>query len=262
MTTMETDFLATAREAARLGGEILKEWAGKFTVSEKGPSDLVTEADFASQAAIHRLIHSRYPDHNFLGEEGLAETNSDGPYRWVIDPLDGTSNYVHRFPYYAVSIGLERAGKLILGVVFDPNRDEMFSAAAGNVTTLNGEPVRPTTASSLSEAMLVASLPVAVRSDDPAVRRFVQALSRAQTVQRTGSAALNLAYVAAGRIDAFWSSSLKPWDMAGGAFLVTAAGGRVSTMAGEPLDIGVPDILASNGTALHQELGQLLSSTV
>ena len=258
----ETDFMETAREAARLGGGILTEWAGKFTVSEKGPSDLVTEADFASQEAIHRLIRSRYPDHNFLGEEGLSETNSDGPYRWVIDPLDGTSNYVHRFPYYAVSIGLERAGELILGVVFDPNRDEMFSAVSGSAATLNGEPIQPTTTSELNEAMLVASLPVAVRSDDPAVRRFVRALSQAQTVQRTGSAALNLAYVAAGRIDAFWSSSLKPWDMAGGAFLVSAAGGRVSTMEGEPLDIGVPDILASNGTALHSQLGQLLSSTV
>lgn len=258
----ETDFLETAREAARRGGEILKEWAGKFTVSEKGPSDLVTEADFASQEAIHRLIHSRYPDHNVLGEEGLSETNSDSPYRWVIDPLDGTSNYVHRFPYYAVSIGLERAGELILGVVFDPNRDEMFAAVAGSEATLNGKSIHPTTTSELSEAMLVASLPVAVQSDDPAVRRFVRALSLAQTVQRTGSAALNLAYVAAGRIDAFWSSSLKPWDMAAGAFLVAAAGGEVSTMAGGPLDIGIPDILASNGTALHLQLERLLSSTV
>jgi len=257
----EMDLLETAREAARLGGEILKEWAGKFTVSEKGPSDLVTEADFASQEVIYRLIHSRYPDHNVLGEEGLSETNSDGPYRWVIDPLDGTSNYVHGFPYYAVSIGLERAGELILGVVFDPNRDEMFAAVTGSDATLNGEPIHPTTTSELSEAMLVASLPVAVQSDDPAVARFVRAISQAQTVQRTGSAALNLAYVAAGRIDGFWSSSLKPWDMAGGAFLVTAAGGRVSTMAGERLDIGVPDILSSNGTSLHRQMEQLLSST-
>lgn len=257
MAISETDFLKTAEEAARLGGDVLDSWAKKFTVTEKRPADFVTEADFESQAAIHKLIVGRYPDHNFLGEEGLAETNSDSPYRWVIDPLDGTSNYVHRFPFYAVSIGLECAGALVLGVIFDPNRDEMFSAVRGGGATLNGEPIRTTTVDLLPKAMAVVSLPVDADRDHPAVDRFLRVLSVAQTVQRTGSAALNLAYVASGRIDAYFSSSLKPWDMAAGAIIVREAGGRVTQMDGSEFDIGVSDLLASNGAAIHEQLQQL-----
>jgi myo-inositol-1(or 4)-monophosphatase len=259
MSISETDFLETAEEAARLGGRILDEWSSKFTVSEKGRSDYVTEADLASQDAIHKLIHGRFPEHNFLGEEGLSETNSDSPYRWVIDPLDGTSNYVHRFPFYAVSIGLECDGELIAGVVFDPNRDEMFSALRGNGATLNGRPIRPTSVDSLDQAMAVASLPVVADRDHPAVERFLRALTVAQTVQRTGSAALNLVYVAAGRMDIYFSTTLKPWDMAGGAVIVREAGGRVTKIDGSDLDISEPDILASNGAAIHEQLQQLFA---
>jgi myo-inositol-1(or 4)-monophosphatase len=259
MSMSEMDFLETAEEAARLGGSILDEWASKFTVREKGRSDYVTEADLASQDAIHKLIHGRFPEHNFLGEEGLSETNSDSPYRWVIDPLDGTSNYVHRFPFYAVSIGLECAGELIAGVVFDPNRDEMFSARRGNGATLNGQPIQPTTVDSLDQAMAVASLPVVADRDHPAVERFLRALAVTQTVQRTGSAALNLAYVAAGRMDIYFSTTLKPWDMAGGAVIVREAGGRVTKTDGSDFDIGEPDILASNGAAIHGQLQQLFA---
>ena len=259
MSNSETDFLETAEEAARLGGRILDEWSSKFTVSEKGRSDYVTEADLASQDAIYKLIHGRFPDHNFLGEEGLSETNSDSPYRWVIDPLDGTSNYVHRFPFYAVSIGLECDGELIVGVVFDPNRDEMFSALRGNGATLNGQPIRPTSVDSLDQAMAVASLPVVADRDHPAVERFLRALTVAQTVQRTGSAALNLVYVAAGRMDIYFSTTLKPWDMAGGAVIVREAGGRVTKIDGSGFDIDVPDILASNGAAIHEQLQQLFA---
>ncbi len=258
MACSETDSLKTAEEAARLAGEVLESWAEKFTVREKSPADLVTEADIASQDAIHTLIHSRYPDHNYLGEEGLVVTNSDSPYRWVIDPLDGTSNYVHHFPYYAVSIGLECSGELIVGTIFDPNRDELFSAVRGGGATLNGQRIQPTDVVSLKQAMLVASLPIAATRDDPAVERFLQVLSSVQTVQRTGSAALNLAYVASGRMDAFWSSSLKPWDMAAGALMVTEAGGRVTKMDGSVFDIEVADILASNGSEIHERLQQLL----
>jgi myo-inositol-1(or 4)-monophosphatase len=255
----ETEFLQTAQEAARLAGEVLESWVEKFTVSEKSPSNLVTEADFAAQETIHKYIHSRYPDHNFLGEEGLEETNSDSPYRWVIDPLDGTSNYVHRFPYYAVSIALECAGELEVGVIFDPNRDEMFCAVRGEVATLNGKPIGTSRVDSLKQTMAVASLPVAVTPDDPAVGRFLRVVLQAQTVQRTGSAALNLAYVACGRIDAFFSSNLKPWDVAAGALIVTEAGGRVSKMDGSPMEIEVPDLLSSNGSSIHKELQRLLN---
>jgi myo-inositol-1(or 4)-monophosphatase len=252
------EFQQTAEEAARRAGEVLQSWAKRFTVREKSRSNLVTEADLAAQDTIYELIRGRYPDHNFLGEENLSRTDGLSPYRWVIDPLDGTSNYVHGFPYYAVSIGLEKNGELVAGVIFDPNRDEMFSATRGCGATLNGEAIQPSTAEDLSQAMLVASLPVATTSDNPAVRKFLKVIPLAQTVQRTGSAALNLAYVAAGRIDGFWSSSLKPWDMAGGALIVSEAGGRISRIDGRPLQIEIPDLLATNGTALHEQLSGLL----
>jgi myo-inositol-1(or 4)-monophosphatase len=255
----DTELLETAQAAARLAGDTLQQWVGVFTVSEKRPADLVTEADLAAQEAIHRLIHGCYPDHNFLGEEGLHQTNSDSPYRWIIDPLDGTSNYVHQFPYYAVSIGLECAGVLQVGVILDPNRNELFSAVRGQGATLNGKPIHPTSVDSLRQAMVVASLPVGAGIDDPAVARFLRVLPVAQTVQRTGSAALNLAYVAAGRMDAFFSSSLRPWDVAAGALIVAEAGGRVSKIDGGSLELEVPDLLATNGTTLHNELQRLLA---
>lgn len=249
-----------AEQAARRAGEILEDWADRFTVREKGRSDLVTEADSAAQQAIFEIIRGRFPDHGFLGEEdGLNVSAEKSGYRWIIDPLDGTSNYVHRFPYYCVSIGLEENGRLIVGAIFDPNRNEMFSAVAGQGATLNGKPIRPTPTDRLQDSMVVASLPVASRPDNPAVKRFLDVMPHVQTVQRTGSAALNLAYIACGRIDAFWSTSLKPWDMAAGAVLVEAAGGRISKMDGGPFDVSVADLLSSNGTEIHDHLRDVLA---
>jgi myo-inositol-1(or 4)-monophosphatase len=254
----ETDFLPTAERAARAAGAVLAEWASKFTVREKGRADLVTEADVAAQEAICAVIEARYPNHNFLGEEGLSRTAGDSPFCWIIDPLDGTSNYVHGFPYYAVSIGLVCNKAFHTAVIFDPNRNEMFTAAAGCGAFLDGRRIRPTSVARLAEAMVVASLPVGTRRDDPAVARFLQVLPNVQTVQRTGSAALNLAYVAAGRMEAFWSTSLKPWDVAAGVLLVNEAGGRVTKMDGSPFDLDVSDLLASNGTQVHEDLQKLL----
>ncbi len=256
---METEFLNTAIEAARIGGGVLNEWSSKFTVSEKSPANLVTEADFASQQAIHSHIHGRYPTHGFLGEEGLVQEADSSGYRWVIDPLDGTSNYVHGFPYYAVSIALEQNGELIVGVIFDPNRNELFAARIGSGATLNGASIRTSTIEQLNSAMVVASLPVAVDPTDKAVQRFLTVMPHVQSVQRTGSAALNLAYVATGRIEAFWSTSLKPWDVAAGALIVQEAGGNVSKLDGSNLDIAVPSLLASNGPQIHDELQGILN---
>lgn len=255
------EFLSVAAEAARAAGRILQDWAGRFTVSEKGPADLVTEADVASQAAIHEILHTRFPDHGFLGEEGL-NSSPDAEYRWIIDPLDGTSNYVHRFPYYAVSIGLARRGKLVAGVILDPTRGEMFSAALGHGATLDGRPIRSSRFDRLNQAMVIASFPPGVRADSEPIKRFLNVLGHAQTIHRSGSAALNLAYVAAGRLDGFWSSSLKPWDIAAGALIVAEAGGRVTKMDGGPLDIAVPDLLSTNGTGIHEELSKLLSGNI
>ncbi len=258
----ETDFLqaalAAAQEAARTAGAVLESWAERFTVSEKSPANLVTEADVAAQKAIYDVIHARFPDHGFLGEEDLSTSTGESSCRWVIDPLDGTSNYVHRFPYYAVSIALEKAGQLAVGVIFDPNRDEMFCAVRGGGANLNGRVIQPSRVKELRHGMVVASLPVGEGADNPAVERFLKVIPAAQTVQRTGSAALNLAYVACGRIDGFWSSSLKPWDMAAGALIVAEAGGRVTTMSGPPFRIEIPDLLATNGGQIHEELARLL----
>ncbi len=248
------DFRIAAEEAARLGGQILQSWVTKFTAQEKSPANLVTEADLASQAAIFEFLHREYPDHGFLGEENLLEHGNDSSYRWVIDPLDGTSNYVHRFPYYAVSIGLEHRGRMIAGAIYDPNRDEMFSAALGQGATLNGSPIHVSCNNTLKQAMCVASLPVKVTRQHPAIQKFLDILEAAQTVQRTGSAALNLCSVACGRIDAFWSQSLKPWDMAAGVLIVTEAGGTITQTAGGEFQLALPDLLATNGTELHSEL--------
>jgi myo-inositol-1(or 4)-monophosphatase len=250
-------FADIAEQAARRGGDVLSEWSEKFTVSEKSRANLVTEADFASQEAIHGLIKTAFPDHGFLGEEDLSE-NDDAEFQWVIDPLDGTSNYVHGFPYYCVSIGLEQNGKLIVGVIFDPNRNEMFRATKGGGATLNGKPIKPSDASSLEETFAVASLPVGAGPENPAMARFMQAIPHLQTVQRTGSAALNLAYVACSRIDAYWSTSLKPWDVAAGSFIVQEAGGMATDLAGEPIDIRIPSLLASNGSAIHADMVRIL----
>ncbi len=254
-----TELLETARHAARMAGEILESWAEKFTAREKSPANLVTEADLASEWAIYEFIHGRYPEHHFLGEEGLCQDEGRSRYRWIIDPLDGTSNYVHRFPYYAVSIGLEHDGTLIVGAIYDPNRDEMFSAAKGRGATLNGVPIAPSTTEDLSQAMCMASLPIKAGRSSPAVECFLRVLDRAQTVQRTGSAALNLCCVASGRIDAFWSTSLKPWDQAAGALIVMEAGGTVTKTDGTPFSVYDPDLLACNGVSLTNALVGLLS---
>ena len=252
----ETDFLDTAVEAARAAGKVLDHWSQRFSVSEKGRADLVTEADLESQQVIADLIRERFPGHSILGEEGLDENHADATCRWVIDPLDGTSNYVHGLPFYAVSIAVEIDHEPAIGVIFDPTRDEMFTAIRGAGARLNDSPL--TTSSDridrLDQSLVMASLPVATSGDNPAVERFLTVLSRAQHTQRTGSAALNLAYVACGRIDAFWSTSLKPWDVAAGVVLVAEAGGRVTRIDGGSHDIAVPDILASNGGRLHEEL--------
>jgi len=251
-------FLAAAADAARLGGEVLTDWRGRFSVREKSRANLVTEADEASQLAIYDRIRADFPEHGFLGEEGLSENPHDSEYEWIIDPLDGTSNYVHGFPYYAVSIALRHGTQLLVGVIFDPNRDELFSAMTGHGAFLNGTAIKTSGESELPQAMGMASLPIAATPDNPAVQRFLAALQYLQTVQRSGSAALNLASVASGRIDVFWSTSLKPWDVAAGVLLVQEAGGTVTDMAGSPVDILVSSLLAASSRKIQKDLTDVL----
>jgi len=255
----ESEFLTTAIEAARAAGDVLLEWSKKFTVSEKSRKNLVTEADVAAQETIFRIIHGRFAHHSFLGEEGLVVEGASGEFRWIIDPLDGTANYVHQFPYYCVSIALEQNGELITGVVFDPTRGDVFSAVKGQGAFLNGERLQASPCGVLNEAMCVASLPVGSKGDEPQVRQFINALPNCRSVQRTGSAALNLSYVAAGRLDAYWSGTLKPWDMAAGALLVTEAGGRVTKMDGSPFEVEKSDLLSSC-SGIHDELAGVLNT--
>src|SRR5262249_25018078 len=159
------------------------------------------EADVASQTAIHHVLSGRFPGHGFLGEEGLKSGGADGQFRWIIDPLDGTSNYVHRFPYYAVSIALEHRGELAVGVIYDPMRDELFAAQRGRGAWVNGAPLKVSRFARLNQAMVIASFPPGVTAESLPIRRFLTVLPHAQTIHRSGSSALNLAYVAAGRLD-------------------------------------------------------------
>ena len=251
--------LKIATSAAEVGGQVLLDWCGRFSVREKSRANLVTEADEASQQAIYDHIRSGFPKHGFLGEEGLDENPHDSVYRWIIDPLDGTSNYVHGFPYFAVSIALQQGDTLLVGVVYDPSRQEMFSAVAGGGAFLNGEPIYTSGLTDLSLAMGMASLPIAAGPDDPAIQRFLTGLQHLQTVQRTGSAALNLASVASGRADVFWSTSLNPWDVAAGVLLVQEAGGTVTDLAGGLVDILVSSLIAASSSEIQRSLSHVLN---
>ena len=252
-------YLKVACEAAELGGKILLDWRGRFSVREKSRANLVTEADEASQQAIYDHIHGSFPEHGFLGEEDLCENPHGSKYQWVIDPLDGTSNYVHGFPYYAVSIALQHRNKLLVGVIYDPNRGEMFTATAGRGAFLNAEPIHTSGETELSHAMAMASLPIAAPRDNPAIQQFLTGLQHLQTVQRSGSAALNLASVASGRVDVFWATSLKPWDVAAGVLLVQEAGGTVTNMTGEPVDIMISSLLAASSDTIRKDLSDVLN---
>ena len=256
--------LAAACSACRTGGAILLDWAKRFTAREKSRANMVTEADLASQKAIFEELTLAFPAYGFLGEEDAGHDQQtaskfDGS-RWIVDPLDGTGNYVHQFPYYAVSIGLEHDGQLVVGAIYDPTRDELFSAARGAGAFLNENPITVSCNDTLAESFCVASLPVGSDGDNIAVRRFLGVIPKAQTVQRTGSAALNLCGVACGRIDAFWSTSLNPWDMAAGVVIVREAGGTVTKCNESDFDLFTKDLLATNGLSLHSEVSNELQA--
>ena len=254
-------FLETARRASRVGGEVLKSWAGRFAVREKGRADLVTEADLASQEAVYSAIMAEFPDHGFLGEEEGKSTPGRDGYRWIVDPLDGTTNYVHGLAQYAVSIGLERHGRPIAGAVYDPSADECFSAALGLGAWVNEQPIRTSNVTELGQALVAVSFPPAVRRDNPAITEFLTVMERTQAVRRMGSSALNLCYLAAGRLDAYWAKDTKTWDVAAGFLLVTEAGGTLTSYDGGPADLNRPQFVAAATPQLHAELRTLLSGS-
>lgn len=254
------EILQVCEAAARAGGAVLLDWAGRFNVREKGPADLVTEADLASQEAIRGHLLGAFPQHGFLGEENASIPSRDNGYRWIVDPLDGTTNYVHGIPQYCVSVALEQHGRVLVGTVFDPIGQECFTSAAGEGAWLNGTPIRVSQAKQLDQAVVAMSLPPAIRRDDAELKQFIEVVVRAQSMRRMGSSALNLCYVACGRFDAYWSISTKIWDIAAGVLLVREAGGLVVSPDGGELDLHRPRFVAAATPALCAELRAALAA--
>jgi myo-inositol-1(or 4)-monophosphatase len=241
-------------QAARAGAEQLLSWRGRFSAREKAPRDLVTDADLASEQAIRRRILEQFPDHGLYGEESRQSDQWERTYTWVVDPLDGTANYVHGVPLYAVSIAVVCGGELLAGVILDPERRECFSAGRGLGATLNGEPIHTSSVSKVEEAMLAVSFPAKLTAESPDLRQFNQLAPRCQAVRRTGSAALNLAYVACGRFDGHWAHEIHPWDSAAGVLLVQEAGGAATACRGGPYEVRKGDYLAAATPDLHRLL--------
>lgn len=246
-------------DAARAAGAVLLDWAGRFKAREKGPSDLVTEADFAAQETIRTILMGAFPKHGFLGEEdNLRIESTDDGLTWIVDPLDGTLNYVHGVPNYSVSIALARHGQVLVGTVFDPVNGECFSAARGCGAWLNGRRLAASGVTELSKALVAVSFPAAVRRDDRSMADFIEVTTAAQGTRRMGSSAINLSYVAAGRFDGYWSTATKTWDIAAGVLLITEAGGMVTAYDGGPLDLDRPQFIAAATPELHAQLFELL----
>jgi myo-inositol-1(or 4)-monophosphatase len=245
-----SEFVEIAQRAAQQAAGVLQDWRRRFRVREKGRFDFVTDADLASQQAIREIIGRRFPQHDFLGEEdrsAKAWLAADAPPTWIVDPLDGTTNYVHDCPLYCVSIGLHVAGELVVGVVLDPSRPELFKAAKGLGAWLGEERLSTSRVTRLEDAMLATGFPGDMRDREDLYSYWRYFGLRTHALRRTGSTALNLAYVAAGRFDAYYAFDNHPWDVAAGTVLVREAGGVVTNVDGSPFDPFTPDGLASNG---------------
>lgn len=262
-------FGEVCEQAARVGGQVLQEMRGRVNPSEKSPKDLVTEADWASQAAIRQVIMSAFPDHGFVGEEVGEEPASFGGgsgnvpaspegYCWIVDPLDGTLNYTRQLPNYSVSVALRQNDRVLCGVVYDPTLDECFVAELGRGAWLNGTPIGPSVCGRLDRGLIAASLPAQVTRDSEEAGRFVEVMCEAQAIRRMGSAALNLCYVAMGRLDGYWATSVKIWDIAAGQLAVAEAGGVLTRLDGGPFDLDNPRFVAAATPRLHRQLVAVL----
>jgi len=223
-----------ASMAARSAGEVLKEKFGKVQrIVKKGEIDLVTEADLAAEKIVLEILRNHFPKDNILSEEAGAHDQSSHR-TWVVDPLDGTTNFAHGFPFFAVSIALEVDAEIVLGIVYNPFMDEFFEACTGEGAFLNGGPIHVSDASNLGESLLATGFPYDIRErSNRLFDQFRAMVVRSQGVRRAGSAAIDLCYVAAGRLDGFWEENLKPWDTAAGAVIVLEAGGKLSTCEGQ-----------------------------
>jgi len=252
------EFIGAGEAVVREAGLYLRTNLGRrVDASFKGTVDLVTPFDVGAQEILVGRLAAAFPTHGFLAEEGLARAGSSD-CRWIIDPLDGTTNYAHAFPVFSVSAALECAGRLVLGFVYDPMREEMFRAEAGRGAFLNGAPVHVSGASDLDRSLLATGFPYDVRTSPVNnLGHWGHFVVRAQAIRRCGSAALDLSYVACGRFDGFWELKLKPWDMAAGALMVAEAGGRVTDLEGKAFALEAPGIVATNGL-IHPVVVEIL----
>jgi myo-inositol-1(or 4)-monophosphatase len=248
---------AIAREAGAL---LMEHFRRRTSFEYKGDVDLVTEADRKSEKLITSRLHERWPQHDIVGEEGTRR-ESGAEYRWYIDPLDGTTNYAHSFPVFCVSLGLQRRDELVAGVLYDPTRDELFAAEKGSGARLNGQPIHVSKTQRLCESLLATGFPSHKRHKNPNIHFYHQITLRSHGVRRAGSAALDLANVAAGRVDGFWELNLNPWDTSAGVVLVREAGGLVTRFDGAPFEINSRETLATNGL-IHEELIALMKDII
>jgi myo-inositol-1(or 4)-monophosphatase len=245
-----------AREAGKIAFQNIRELR---TIEYKSArTDLVTDVDKQCESIIIERIRKRFPDHAVLAEES-GEKQGQSEYEWVVDPLDGTTNYAHRFPVFCISIGVKRGDEVEVGVVYDPTRDELFEACRGEGALLNGDPIKVSSIDDVQDSLLATGFAYNVEGKMANLDYFKRMLENAQAVRRLGSAAIDLCYVACGRLDGFWELGLNPWDMAAAQLIVKEAGGMVTTMKGGQFDIFKDDILASNGR-IHEEMTDLLTN--
>jgi myo-inositol-1(or 4)-monophosphatase len=263
------EYLRICEHAARVAGQILLDHRGQFTVREKGPGDVVTDADEAAQRTIRRIVLEAYPKHGFLGEESFEDelrppecgvsSEPRAELRWIVDPLDGTINYVHDLPSYGVSIALESGCQLLVGVVFDPVLDECYTAAAGCGAYRNGQRIAVSACELAEQALVGASFPTNPQRDCIEIRRFIEVLHTVQAVRRLGAASLNLCYVASGRLDGYFASTAQSWDVAAGVLIVREAGGIVTGLDGSGFCLERPALACASTPTCHAQLVEALA---
>jgi myo-inositol-1(or 4)-monophosphatase len=255
MPSETTNFLAVAWEAANSAGALIREnWQRPTEIKYKGPIDLVTSVDRDSERCIVEILQRNFPGHSILAEEQAELVVAKSRYRWIVDPLDGTTNFAHGYPHFCISIALEVDGDVLLGLVYDPIREECFRAVQGQPATLNGNPIQVSDVNELDKSLLVTGFPYDRRQNADQYLSFFKAfMTRSQGIRRDGSAALDLCYVACGRVDGYWEFKLRPWDIAAGALIVVQAGGKLTDLSGNPFSIRGNETLATN-TAIHAEM--------
>lgn len=248
-------YLETAQEIAREAGGLINEFLARHIGFErKGEFDLVTEADRSSERLIVERLLEHFPSHAIVAEEGGGQETASG-YRWYVDPLDGTTNFAHGFPMFNVTLALEQNGELIAGVIFDPVHDEMFAAERGGGAFMNGRRIHVSKTPQIESSLVATGFPSRKRHQNVNVHFYYQLAMLSHGVRRAGAAALDLAYVACGRLDAFWEFGLNPWDMAAGVLLIGEAGGECSDMHGGAMSVRGPHLLADNGVVHEEMLG-------